>query len=458
MAKLIRNQGQGSKDAVAVVPLAAFNKAGVDPNDFPRYCSPRDADVVVAISPTSFKYLSRMGEAKRDTEIVGALPFAHVNDRERLWSCDFAMLHGARTEDEVLDWEARVGVKSQSRTRLRLDVPPARASGSVFFDGTDDDVREHLTSLFGTDAFRLEGREIILDLPLVGYDKRPRPSGETTHVRVVAPHAWTIQASERSWWHVVPLDSSSTLCGIELSTWLTPPTQDDERPISCPWCRARMIAIEIASPPAARDRDHWTAKCIYTMRHSDELARAAADGGRATWVESRPWKTGYEVFVDRAPDENVPIIFSAADHESGLIYVGVLDDVVLGGGTTYSVSDLRALPEPRPLSSLTVVSSGEPLPDSYIRPYAVCWTPGFLDSDEIEPDNAPFLHDEIAAVLLEAREPLTPIEIAVRVNARGRYSRRDHAPVPVSQVRARVSKHPQLFTQRGGTVDLRNRE
>jgi len=249
MAKLIRNQGQGSKDAVAVVPRASFERLGVEPDAFPRYCASRDTDVLVSISPTSFRYLSRIGESKRDDEIVGALPFADVNDRERLWSCDFAMLHGARTEDEVRDWEARVGVKSQSRVRLRLDVPRAGATGSVFFDGSDDDVRQHLANVFGTDAFRLEGREIVLELPLVGFDKRPRPSGETTHVRVEAPEEWTIQASERSWWHVVPHETSATLCGIELSTWLTPPREDDEQRITCPWCRARMLAIELVAPP-----------------------------------------------------------------------------------------------------------------------------------------------------------------------------------------------------------------
>ena len=330
MAKLIKNQGPGSKDAEAVVPRSSFDRLGVDPHTFPRYCTARELDVLVAISPTSFQYLSRMGESKRDEEIIGALPFADVNDRERVWSCDFAMLHGARTEDEVRDWEASVGAKSQSRARLQLNVPAAGATGSVFFDGSDDDVRGHLASIFGTDAFRLEGQEIVLELPLVGYDKRPRPSGETTHVRVAAPEGWTVRASERSWWHVVPDESSATLCGIELSTWQTPPRQDDDKPITCPWCRARMIAVEIASPPPA----------------------------------SQP-----------------------------------------------------------------VAESGQPL-----------------------------LHDEIATILRAAARPLTAAEIWELVNSRGHYVRGDAGEIPINQVQARVSNHPELFERQGSQIQLRGTE
>lgn len=56
------------------------------------------------------------------------------------------------------------------------------------------------------------------------------------------------------------------------------------------------------------------------------------------------------------------------------------------------------------------------------------------------------LHEAIEMVIKEADRPLTFTEIARQINARNLYSRRDGAPVPASQISARIKNYPSWFT------------
>ena len=86
----------------------------------------------------------------------------------------------------------------------------------------------------------------------------------------------------------------------------------------------------------------------------------------------------------------MPVIFSAAEATTGLIYDGPLERVdVDEDQTSYAVGRVHALPEAYPLSSLILESTGEPLSDLYIRPYAVCQTPALLPRPEEEPPPQP---------------------------------------------------------------------
>lgn len=73
------------------------------------------------------------------------------------------------------------------------------------------------------------------------------------------------------------------------------------------------------------------------------------------------------------------------------------------------------------------------------------------------PGSSPRLHEEIAAVLREAGEPLSAREIAERVRGRGQYRRpRRTTPIDGTQISARVG-HPQyrkLFTRADGRIAL----
>lgn len=133
-------------------------------------------------------------------------------------------------------------------------------------------------------------------------------------------------------------------------------------------------------------RGQLAATCIYTMRHSDDLARCARSGGAGEFQERRAWVTGSALFTASvAAGETMPILFSAADNDSGLIYWAHLDRVEVeandddgNGSTTYTFSDLAAIAPARPLSALRLRRTGKPLSDNYIRPYAICQTPSFL--------------------------------------------------------------------------------
>lgn len=272
-----KNVGQGSKDGWAIVPREAFHARGVEAADYLQHCSIDGAEVRVRVSPTSHLYLRRLPTETAVDEVVRAVAFAHVNDRPRVWTTDFALLHGARTPDEVRDWERQNNLQSQAKDvdSLRVpDVPPT--SPDVFFDGTDNDVRAHLESVFGTDAFYLDGEEIVLELPLTDKGKHPRPTGETVHVNVRAPKEWSIETPQGGyWWHVVPEGSGQTLCTISLSNWTTSTIRDDTHAITCPWCRARVIAIEIAAPPPPPSVDQTARPTLH-----EEIQRILRDRGR----------------------------------------------------------------------------------------------------------------------------------------------------------------------------------
>lgn len=55
------------------------------------------------------------------------------------------------------------------------------------------------------------------------------------------------------------------------------------------------------------------------------------------------------------------------------------------------------------------------------------------------------LHEAIELVIKEAGRPLTFTEIAKQINARNLYSRKDGAPVPASQISARIKNYPSWF-------------
>lgn len=342
-----------------------------------------------------------------------------------------------------------------------VPVGDALGSGSVFLVGSDDEVRAHLESVFGTPAFRMRNGVIHLELPLTERDGRARTTGETTVITLRAARDWTVKRPERGHWsHAVPAGISKTLCGIGLAEW-TSGVRVEEK-VTCPWCRARLIAIEIAAPPAGEGPRGWTSRCVYTMRHTRELEECARSGGHVIWRESRAWKTGREIVENRPGEETVPIIFSAAERDSGLIYYAQLESVTIDDeGTKYEIVGLQALSEARPLSALTVVSSGEPLPDTHIRPYAICYTPEFLPPPGAlsvsDRGSRPTLHAEIASILdEEGNSWLTTEEIAKRVNERGAFRKKDGSLVTAFQIHGRTRNYADIFERDGSRVRLRN--
>ena len=77
----------------------------------------------------------------------------------------------------------------------------------------------------------------------------------------------------------------------------------------------------------------------------------------------------------------MPILFSAADRDSGVIYWATIDDIAINDETSRTIcsySNLREIKPPKPRSTLRLRTGDRPLSDDLIRPYAICHTPGFL--------------------------------------------------------------------------------
>lgn len=122
--------------------------------------------------------------------------------------------------------------------------------------------------------------------------------------------------------------------------------------------------------------------CVYTILHSDELHRQAAEGGRHSLTERKVWKTGSQLWAEaERSGQRMPVVFSGADVDTGLFYWATIDDIVVNHEnrqTICSYSDLREISPPRKLSQLQLREGNRQLSDDYIRPYAICKTPSFL--------------------------------------------------------------------------------
>jgi hypothetical protein len=131
--------------------------------------------------------------------------------------------------------------------------------------------------------------------------------------------------------------------------------------------------------------------CVYTMKRRAFLDRIAhAGGGAGTIKERKKWASGERLFAEAKRDgERLPVVFSAADVDSGVIYWAILTDVTAEDGqpefnikpsTTFSFSDLTSISPPRRLEELTLWNEGKsrPMSPRFQRNYAICLTPSFL--------------------------------------------------------------------------------
>jgi len=125
---------------------------------------------------------------------------------------------------------------------------------------------------------------------------------------------------------------------------------------------------------------------VYTIRSSRALADYLERGGSGEFVENKPW-VGALGLLDEAKKtgQRLPIVFAHAERIDGVRYSAVIDDLDVsaaderGKGTTaVRFSGLRRLHKKQPLRALRLKSSGNPLSDDFIRPYAICHTPNFL--------------------------------------------------------------------------------
>jgi len=79
-------------------------------------------------------------------------------------------------------------------------------------------------------------------------------------------------------------------------------------------------------------------------------------------------------------DEVFPIIFASAESTDSLIYWAQVNRIHVSedGSSEIHYTELEPIPSRPPLSTLRLLSSGEPLSDNFQRPYALCYTPSVL--------------------------------------------------------------------------------
>lgn len=122
--------------------------------------------------------------------------------------------------------------------------------------------------------------------------------------------------------------------------------------------------------------------CIYTMRHSAELEAQMKAGEPHVLTEGKAWTTGRLLWDQaRRTGELMPVVFSSAEDEQGLIYWASIHDIAIAEEdrkTTCTYLNFKPITPARPKSSLRLKSTGQPLSDDFIRPYAICHTPAFL--------------------------------------------------------------------------------
>lgn len=124
--------------------------------------------------------------------------------------------------------------------------------------------------------------------------------------------------------------------------------------------------------------------CIYTIRHSDELANVYASGGKGEFIENKPWTTGKGFLIDaHAKGRPLALVFGPAEAVIGLIYAAVITRIEIresgfGVQTLCQYEHLTRIEPPLPLGRLWVINTQQPLDENFIRPYALCRTPEFL--------------------------------------------------------------------------------
>jgi hypothetical protein len=125
--------------------------------------------------------------------------------------------------------------------------------------------------------------------------------------------------------------------------------------------------------------------CIYTIRSSNALTNDL-ERGSGEFTERKRWVTAVGLLKRaKKTGQRLPIVFAHSECINGVGYSALIDELDVStadgrgnGTTTVRFSGLRRLHKREPLNTLRLKSSGRPLPDKFIRPYAICHSPEFL--------------------------------------------------------------------------------
>ena len=117
-------------------------------------------------------------------------------------------------------------------------------------------------------------------------------------------------------------------------------------------------------------------QAIYVNRSKENVLRAAEQS--KPLVDKKPWRTGEKLWQKAiASGKQLPLIFS---HYRELTYWAVATSVkVRGSSTRFTFANLQSI-DNHERCDLKVVSTEAQLPNTFIRSYAIVFTPPFLSS------------------------------------------------------------------------------
>jgi 5-methylcytosine-specific restriction enzyme A len=146
---------------------------------------------------------------------------------------------------------------------------------------------------------------------------------------------------------------------------------------------------------------------VYTTIAPERLEEASHHEPSDPLTERNRWVSAKALLDEAsAKGEDLPIIFSNSRHCSELVYWAVLREILVGSEKTTSFRFSRLAPiQGHSTQELVLRGSGQHIAPDFIRPYALCETPPFLDEDgmaDIVNPRRAFTVDEYVAALRAA--------------------------------------------------------
>jgi hypothetical protein len=133
------------------------------------------------------------------------------------------------------------------------------------------------------------------------------------------------------------------------------------------------------------------ASCVYTIRRTHTLERCLGTDRSGSFVEKKAWTRASSLHTEAVGrGERVPIVFAPAEASDnwGVNFCAIIDEIDIDQGdsafgkgptTSYRFVELTRVEPVRPITELRKLSDGKPLSADFIRPYALCQTPSYVE-------------------------------------------------------------------------------
>jgi hypothetical protein len=121
--------------------------------------------------------------------------------------------------------------------------------------------------------------------------------------------------------------------------------------------------------------------CVSTIIDKKEIRRFLAQGN-GHFTENKAWKMAKTLFLESQQiGTRMPLILSDAAHDSEklLCWATLLKIELDGDKTMVEFDAVKTIPGKRGRTDLTLRSTGRPIAPMFIKPYAICVTPDFLE-------------------------------------------------------------------------------